>query len=149
LLKEAAMYVESVLKAKGTKVVTAKPDMPVTHVAKLLADAGVGAVVISADNVSVEGILSERDIVAAIAAKGEAALGMPASALMTREVVTCSPDDHIADLMAIMTEKRIRHLPVLVEGGLAGIISIGDVVKCRVQEVESEAEALRAYVTQG
>jgi len=143
------MYVESVLKVKGTRVVTAKPDMPVTHIAKLLADAGIGAVVISADNIVVDGILSERDIVAAIASKGEAALGMPASALMTHEVVTCSSDDHIADLMAVMTEKRIRHLPVLVEGALVGIISIGDVVKCRVQEVESEADALRTYVTQG
>ena len=103
----------------------------------------------SADNAHLEGILSERDIVEAIASKGAAALAMPASALMSREVVTCSPKDHIADLMAVMTEKHIRHLPVLVEGGLAGIISIGDVVKCRVQEVESEAEALRAYVTQG
>ena len=143
------MYVESVLKVKGSSVVTAKPDLPVNLVAKLLADAGIGAVVISADDVHVEGILSERDIVAAIASKGEAALGMPASALMTREVVTCSPKDHIAALMAVMTEKHLRQLPVLVDGGLAGIISIGDVVKCRVQEVESEAEALRAYVTQG
>lgn len=143
------MYVESVLKVKGTKVVTAKPDMPATHIAKLLADAGIGAAVISADGIRVDGILSERDIVVAIASKGEAALGLPASALMTSDVVTCSPDDHVADLMAIMTEKRIRHLPVVAEGALAGIISIGDVVKCRVQEVESEAEALRNYVTQG
>jgi CBS domain-containing protein len=143
------MYVESVLKIKGSNVVTAKPDMPVNLVAKLLADAGIGAVVISADDVRVEGILSERDIVAAIASKGEAALGMPASALMTREVVTCAPDDHMASLMAVMTEKHIRHLPVLIDGGLAGIISIGDVVKCRVQEAESEAAALRNYVTQG
>lgn len=143
------MYVESVLKVKGTKVVSAKPDMAVAHVARLLADAGIGAVVISADNVRLGGILSERDIVAAIASKGVQALNMPASALMTRDVVTCSPADHIADLMAVMTEKRIRHLPVLSDGALAGIISIGDVVKCRVQEIESEAEALRAYVTQG
>ncbi|MEE8214814.1 MAG: CBS domain-containing protein [Alphaproteobacteria bacterium] len=143
------MYVESVLNIKGSNVVTAKPDMPVNLVAKLLADDGIGAVVISADDVRVEGILSERDIVAAIASKGEAALGMPASALMTREVVTCAPDDHMASLMAVMTEKHIRHLPVLIDGGLVGIISIGDVVKCRVQEAESEAAALRNYVTQG
>ncbi len=143
------MYVESILNIKGNSVVTANPDMPATQVAKLLADAGIGAVVISADNKGVEGILSERDIVAAIASKGDGALTMPASVLMTREVVTCSPDDHVADLMAVMTEKRIRHLPVVAEGVLVGIISIGDVVKCRVQEIESEAEALRAYVTQG
>ena len=143
------MYVESVLKVKGSSVVTAKPDMPVNLVAKLLADARIGAVVSSAADVHVAGLPSERDNVARMPRMGEGALGVPATALMTREVVTCSPKDHIAGLMAVMTEKHIRHLPVLVDGGLAGIISIGDVVKCRVQEVESEAEALRAYVTQG
>ena len=88
-------------------------------------------------------------IVRAIAEQGTGALAQPASELMTREVVTCGPDDHVADLMGIMTEKRIRHLPVVSEGTLLGIISIGDVVRCRVQEIESEAEALRTYVTQG
>ncbi|HSR54704.1 MAG TPA: CBS domain-containing protein [Alphaproteobacteria bacterium] len=143
------MLVESVLNAKGSSVVTAKPDTPVTDVAKLLADAKIGAVVISADNTRVEGILSERDIVNAIASRGEEALRLPASALMTRDVVTCTPQDHIADLMGVMTEERVRHLPVLIEGALAGIISIGDVVRCRVQEISAEAEALRTYVTQG
>lgn len=143
------MLVESVLNAKGSSVVTARPDTPVTDVAKLLADAKIGAVVISADNTRVEGILSERDIVNAVASRGEETLRLPASALMTRDVVTCTPQDHIADLMAVMTEKRVRHLPVLIEGALAGIISIGDVVRCRVQEISAEAEALRTYVTQG
>ncbi|MDX1482919.1 MAG: CBS domain-containing protein [Alphaproteobacteria bacterium] len=143
------MYVESVLKSKGAQVVTAKPDASVEDVARLLDEAKIGAVVISADDVRVSGILSERDIVAAIAAKGPAALELPASALMTRDVVTCKPEDHIAELMVTMTEKRIRHLPVLIDGSLAGIISIGDVVRCRVQEIEAEAEALRTYVTQG
>lgn len=142
------MYVESVLSSKGSRVVTAEPDTPVRDIAKLLADAKIGAVVISTDNHRIDGILSERDIVGAIAADGEAALAMPASTLMTREVVTCAPNDHLSDLMAIMTEKRIRHLPVLAEGALVGIISIGDVVKHRVKEIESEAEALRSYVTQ-
>lgn len=143
------MYVESVLKSKGAQVVTAKPDASVEDVARLLDEAKIGAVVISADDVRVSGILSERDIVAAIAAKGPAALELPTSALMTRDVVTCKPEDHIAELMVTMTEKRIRHLPVLIDGSLAGIISIGDVVRCRVQEIEAEAEALRTYVTQG
>ena len=142
------MYVESVLSSKGNSVVTANLDTPVKDIAKILTDAKIGAVVISTNNNHIDGILSERDIVGAIAAKGEAVLEMPASALMTREVVTCTPNDLLADLMAIMTEKRIRHLPVLDEGALVGIISIGDVVMHRVKEVESEAEALRTYVTQ-
>ena len=142
------MNVESVLRSKGNTVITAKPDTPVAAVAGMLADAGIGAVVISTDKVHVEGILSERDIVSAIAAKGKNALAMSAADLMTREVVTCSPTDRVAELMSVMTAQRIRHLPVLADGALAGIISIGDVVKCRVQEVESEAEALRNYVTQ-
>ena len=142
------MFVESVLNSKGSSVVTAKPNTPVKDIAKMLTDAKIGAVVISTNNTRVDGILSERDIVSAVASKGEAALAMMAVSLMTREVVTCSLNDRIADLMAIMTEKRIRHLPVLVEGALVGIISIGDVVRCRVQEIESEAEALRTYVNQ-
>ncbi len=143
------MNVESVLNSKGSTVVTARPETPITAIAKLLTDARIGAVVISADNTRVEGILSERDIVNAVAARGEEALSLPASELMTRNVVTCAPEDHVADLMAVMTEKRIRHLPVVDEGALAGIISIGDVVRCRVQEISAEAEALRTYVTQG
>lgn len=143
------MYVESVLRSKGNKVVTAKPDTPVTEVARMLAEARIGAVVISGDERRVEGVLSERDIVAAIAAEGPSALSRSASELMTREVVTCSPRDQVADLMSVMTTKRVRHIPVLEDGALAGIISIGDVVKCRVQEIEFEAEALRTYVTQG
>jgi CBS domain-containing protein len=143
------MNVESVINAKGSSVVTARPDVPVAQIAKLLSDAGIGAVVVSADNARVLGILSERDIVRAIAEQGDTALTLPASDLMTRDVVTCTPADHVAELMGIMTEKRIRHLPVVCEGTLSGIISIGDVVRCRVQEIESEAEALRTYVTQG
>ncbi len=142
------MDVESVLSSKGSRVITVKPETPVRDIAKILTDAKIGAVVISTNKNRIDGILSERDIVGAVAANGEAALAMPASALMTSEVVTCAPNDRIVDLMAIMTEKRIRHLPVLAEGGLVGIISIGDVVMHRVQEIESEAEALRTYVTQ-
>lgn len=143
------MYVESVLRSKGNKVVTAKPETPVTDIARTLAEARIGAVVISGDERRVEGVLSERDIVAAIAAEGPSALSKRASDLMTREVVTCSPQDQVADLMSVMTARRIRHIPVLEDGALSGIISIGDVVKCRVQEIEFEAEALRTYVTQG
>ncbi len=142
------MNVESILRSKGNAVITAKPDTPVAVVAGMLTDARVGAVVISTDKVHIEGIISERDIVSAIASKGKDALTVPAANLMTKDVVTCSPTDIVAELMSVMTEQRIRHLPVMKDGALAGIISIGDVVKCRVQEVESEAEALREYVTQ-
>jgi CBS domain-containing protein len=142
------MKVDSILRAKGNSVVTAKPDSPVSVVTGMMANAKIGAVVISVDKKHVNGILSERDIVAAIASKGKDILAMPAANLMTKDVVTCSPTDIAADLMAVMTAQRIRHLPVLADGELAGIISIGDVVKCRVQEIEAEAEALREYVTQ-
>ncbi len=142
------MNVESILRSKGNAVITAKPDTPVAVVAGMLTDARVGAVVISTDKAHIEGIISERDIVSAIASKGKDALTVPAANLMTKDVVTCSPTDIVAELMSVMTEQRIRHLPVMKDGSLAGIISIGDVVKCRVQEVESEAEALREYVTQ-
>ncbi len=142
------MNVESILRSKGNAVITAKPDTPVAVVAGMLTDARVGAVVISTDKAHIEGIISERDIVSAIASKGKDALTVPAANLMTKDVVTCSPTDIVAELMSVMTEQRIRHLPVMKDGALAGIISIGDVVKCRVQEVESEAEALREYVTQ-
>ena len=142
------MNVESILRSKGNAVLTAKPDTPVAVVAGMLTDARVGAVVISSDKVHIEGIISERDIVSAIASKGKDALTLPAANLMTKEVVTCSPTDIVAELMSVMTDQRIRHLPVTKDGALAGIISIGDVVKCRVQEVESEAEALREYVNQ-
>ena len=142
------MNVESVLRAKGNAVITAKPDTPVAVVAGMLADARIGAVVISTDKVRLDGILSERDIVRAIASKGKEALTVPAANLMTKKVVTCSPTDLVVDLMSVMTAERIRHLPVLDDGALAGIISIGDIVKCRVQEIEAEAQALRNYVTQ-
>jgi len=140
------MYVESVLNSKGWTVVTAKPDTPINNVLKIMTEAGIGAVVISRDNTRVDGILSEREIIEALAFDGKTVLTSPASAVMTRDVVTCSLSDHVSDLMAIMTEKRVRHLPVLDKGSLSGLISIGDVVKCRVQEMESEAQSLRAYV---
>ena len=146
--KEVTMNVESILRAKGNSVITAKPDIPVTVAAGMLDDAGIGAVVISADRIHVEGILSERDIVSAIAKRGAETLTMPVANLMTRDVVTCSPEDRVADLMSIMTSRRIRHLPVISEDKLVGIVSIGDVVKWRVEEIEHESEALRAYVTQ-
>lgn len=142
------MLVDTVLRLKGSSVVTASPETPIGEIARLLHDARIGAVVISADDKTPDGILSERDIVAAIATEGSSALDHKASELMTCEVITCEPGDGVAGLMDVMTQNRIRHLPVMANGALCGMMSIGDVVKCHVDEIEHEAEALRAYVSQ-
>jgi CBS domain-containing protein len=143
------MIVATILRGKGANVVTARPESTISEISKLLHDAKIGAVIVSSDRVRVDGILSERDVVRAIAANGEAALTMSVAEVMTCEVVTCAPSDNVAHLMAQMTAGRFRHMPVIDEGALIGIVSIGDVVRVRVEEIENEAEALRTYVTQG
>jgi CBS domain-containing protein len=142
------MNVAAILKAKGSNVITVSPDASVADVVRLLADKRIGAVVVSADGVRAQGILSERDIVISFARRGAATLDKTAHELMTTRVTTCTPQDEIAELMAVMTTKRIRHLPVVENGRVCGIVSIGDVVKWRVEEIEREADALRAYVAQ-
>jgi CBS domain-containing protein len=142
------MNVATILELKGSSVVTVKPDTRITDVVRVLAGARIGAVVISSDGKRVKGILSERDIVAALAGQGADVLTLQASELMTSKVTTCVLDDDIAGLMSVMTDKRIRHVPVIRQGELCGIVSIGDVVKWRVGEIEQEADALRAYVAQ-
>ena len=112
----------------------------------MLASRNVGAIVICDAAGAVIGIVSERDIVRAFADNGAAVLDMTAADLMTREVVTCSKEDTVIELMSVMTERRIRHLPVIDDGVLAGVISIGDVVKYRIAEAESELTGLRDYV---
>jgi CBS domain-containing protein len=143
------MNVATVLQHKGGNVVTARPDSSIAEICSLLRSARIGAVVISPDRVRVEGIVSERDIVRALAEHGAAALSKTAADLMTRGVITCAPDEDVAGLMTVMTTGRFRHVPVCDEGALVGIVSIGDVVRVRVDEIEHEAEALRTYVTQG
>jgi CBS domain-containing protein len=142
------MNVAAILKAKGGSIVTVKPDTPLVEVVRLMAEKRIGAVVVSSDGIRPQGILSERDIVGSLSARGPATLEKKAHELMTARVTTCSPEDEVANLMAVMTTKRIRHLPVIQNGSLCGIISIGDVVKWRVEEIEREADALRAYVAQ-
>ena len=142
------MNVAAILKAKGNDVVTVKPNISITDVTRLLAEKRIGAVVVSSDGTRAQGILSERDIVSSLAVRGLATLDKEAHELMTARVTTCTPRDELSDLMATMTSKRIRHLPVVENGVLCGIISIGDVVKWRVEEIEREADALRAYVAQ-
>jgi CBS domain-containing protein len=142
------MYVSALLENKGANVITAAPNTTIDKAVALLAENKIGALVISADGKSVDGILSERDIVRALAEQGNDIGNADAATLMSRDVVSCAPGDTIESLMGLMTERRIRHLPVLENGKLAGIVSIGDIVKHRLAEIESEADALRQYVTQ-
>jgi CBS domain-containing protein len=141
------MTVATILKQKGTDVATASVDTPLAEVAGVLDQRGIGAVVITGPGGAVEGIVSERDIVSGIARNGPEVLGRPASEVMTRDVHVCKPADSIYDLMNVMTEQRIRHLPVVVDGKLQGIVSIGDVVKLRIAEVEFEANEMKRYIT--
>ena len=141
------MNVETILKTKGRAVVTIAGDATIAAAVDLMTDRGIGAIVVSDDGSAVTGILSERDIVHALAKRGPSLLALPVSALMTRHVFTCRPEDGIAELMSEMTQRRIRHLPVLEGGRLAGIVSIGDVVKNRLDEVEDEANSLRQFIT--
>lgn len=140
------MNVESILKTKGDTVVTIPPTATIADAVDLLAKKRIGALVVSADGAIPQGILSERDIVRGLGAEGAALLDRRVETAMTRTVVTCGPADQIADLMALMTERRIRHVPVLRNGRLAGLVSIGDVVKFRVDEIEYEASSLKTYI---
>ncbi len=143
------MYVSTILKNKGAGVVTALGDVKVSEIVQILRDKRIGAVVISDDGATVAGILSERDIVRALAEHGVKILDRRADALMTRDVVKCAPNRTIADVMSTMTKGRFRHLPIVDDGKLVGIVTIGDVVKLRLQEVEAESEAMRELITGG
>jgi CBS domain-containing protein len=137
------MKIGDVLKRKGSGVVTMRSDATIDTVVRRMRLERIGAVIISPDGKSVIGILSERDILHALAEHGTALLALKAEDLMTREVVTCSREDTLQSVMVKMTQRRIRHLPVVEQGQLAGIVSIGDAVKSRLEEVELEANVLR------
>jgi len=143
------MNVEGILKTKGAGVVTIERGQQVNHVAKVLTEKRIGAVVVVDEADRVCGVLSERDIVRALANEGPAALHQAVSVFMTADVITCGPRDSMDQLMSLMTGRRIRHLPVLDGGKLIGIVSIGDVVKWRIAETESEAASLREYIATG
>lgn len=140
------MHVAAVLKRKGSTIVTANPEDRVAAVARKLAHHRIGAVLVMRGDSTPAGILSERDIVRAVAAEGADALNRAASELMTRELITGRPTDTVAQIMSVMTERRIRHLPILEDGRLVGLVSIGDVVKARLDDAELEVESLRGYV---
>ena len=143
------MRVSGILASKGATVTTIAPQASVADVADLLRLRGVGALVVSTDGRHIEGIITERDVVCRLAERGELALSEPVTTVMTQQVRTCAPEDAAEDLMRLMTEHRIRHLPVEVDGVLSGIVSIGDVVKWRVTELEDETRHLHDYITTG
>ena len=141
--------VAQILKHKGRRIVSLRPAESVADAARLLNREGIGAVLARDPNGRVAGIISERDIVRAVAQHGERALAMSVAECMTRDVIFCAPHESIDRVMSMMTERRFRHLPVQERGDLVGIISIGDVVKYRIDETEMEAQALRQYIATG
>jgi CBS domain-containing protein len=142
------MNVKTILAAKslGGDIITIEPTADLAAAARLMAAHRIGAIVIRGAGGRLAGILSERDIVRAVAECGPAGLDMTVGQVMTRSVETCAPADTVASLMERMTEGKFRHLPVVEKGRLAGLVSIGDVVKQRVEEIEHESEALRDYI---
>lgn len=135
-----------ILSRKGSTVFTVEPTATIAYAAKFLAEHGIGALVVSGSDGRNVGIISERDIVRAISNHGAAALGTPVSEVMTRKVVSCSKQDKLVDIMQQMTDGHFRHMPVLEDGRLVGIISIGDVVKRRIEQIEQESHQLREYI---
>ena len=140
------MNVAAILKGKGRNVLTARPETTLQEVARTLAQKKIGAVVVMGRGGRIDGIISERDIIRAIAERGAECLAEPVERMMTRNVEVCEASDTLDELMAKMTTGRFRHLPVKEEGALVGIVSIGDVVKHHIAEVEFEATALRCYI---
>ncbi len=140
------MTVKAILSRKGNDVVTADPNATLAEAVRILAARRIGALVVTGADRRIIGIVSERDVVRVLGDRGPAALEQPISEVMTRKVTTCSMRDTVAELMERMTEGKFRHVPVVEDGRLAGIVSIGDVVKWRVHEIEDESDALRDYI---
>lgn len=142
------MKISDVLRSKGSDVVTASPDDTVADLLTALAEHGIGAVVVSLGDGAVDGIVSERDVVRHLHRTGTGVLDQPVSAIMTADVHTCTSQDDLSDLESRMTERRIRHVPVVEDGRLVAIVSIGDVVKHRIRDLAAERDQLEAYITQ-
>ena len=143
------MHVSAILRDKGDRMITIEPELSVSDAVKLLVQERIGAVLVVSSDGELAGILSERDIVRGLSSAGVGLMGRKVEELMTKAVVTCSPGDEIDQLMRDMTSHRIRHLPVMDDGKLSGVISIGDVVKFRLDELESESSMLREYIEHG
>lgn len=141
------MTVAAILSGKGHEIITARSDALLSEICETLAKHKIGAVVVSDEDGTVDGIVSERDIVRVVGTQGVSALKLPVSNVMTKSVVTCTEENNINEVMARMTQGRFRHMPVLKDGKLSGVISIGDVVKFKIAQVELEAEQMRSYIT--
>jgi CBS domain-containing protein len=140
------MNVETILRNKGNWVATIRSDASVAEAVDILNRERIGAIVVSDDGEAVDGILSERDIVIALSGHDDDLLSRPVGDIMTRAVIACDPSDSVGELMAEMTNRRIRHFPVVADGRLRGIVSIGDLVKSRLDEIEFEANSMRSFI---
>ncbi len=140
------MHVERILALKGNEVISVQVDETIGRAAEILSGNRIGAILVLDHDGFVEGVLSERDIVRGMSQIGPRCMETPVSELMTRDVIYCRPDDNIDTIMGVMTDNRVRHLPVMRDEQLLGMISIGDVVKFRIEEIEYEAAALRQYI---
>ena len=140
------MLVRHIVSVSGAEVATARPDATIADAAKLLKERNIGALVITTEDGQLAGILSERDLVRGLPDHGADLLALKVKDRMTADVTTCSPDDRVDGIMKLMTDGRFRHLPVVENGKLVGIVSIGDVVKSRLEELESETTTLREYI---
>jgi CBS domain-containing protein len=143
--RETTMTVRAILDSKGHQIESVEPDAKLTAAIKILSERKIGAVLVMSKG-RIEGILSERDIVRVLGERGASVLEEPVSAVMTRKVVSCRQTDTVAGIMEMMTLGKFRHLPVVEEGSVVGLISIGDIVKWRVREYELEQEAMREYI---
>lgn len=140
------MRINDVVRRKGATVVTIEPAATVRHLLDLLAEHGIGALVVSTDGQTIGGIVSERDVVRHLQVRGAGVLDAQVSEIMTSEVTTCSLEDDVEHLMGVMTDLRVRHIPVVADGSLQAIVSIGDVVKHRIVELQSERDELVGYL---
>lgn len=143
------MNVSSILKVKGSSVATARPDDTLEVIAKRLAEHKIGAIVVVGEGDQVAGIVSERDIIRALSRNSAGALSLAVREVMTKDVMTCNETSTIEQMMSVMTQGRFRHVPVVQDGTLVGIVSIGDVVKHHIAEVEMEVTAMRDYLATG
>jgi CBS domain-containing protein len=143
------MTIHAILLGKGVTVHSVKPDDTLVDAVAMLRKNRIGALLVIENSTMIAGVLSERDVVRALGDHGANALDMPVHSVMTAPVITCHPDDTVASAMSLMTTRRIRHLPVVDEGRLIGMVSIGDLVKRRIEETEREAAALKDYISHG
>jgi len=143
------MTIASIIHGKPHRLISVAPDESLQHAAEVLTRERIGALLVLKPNGDIAGIISERDIIRAVGVKGADVLARPVAELMTKEVTCCAPEDTPDQVMAIMTERRFRHVPVRQGGKIVAMISIGDVVKMKVEEAEAESQSLREYIARG